>query len=75
MAISDYLKEWKLKNPERIKKIQKRWMNKKGKKDQPHNKTSIRELGVLVSESKRYLYPEGWVDELKKYYRNIEQLR
>ena len=58
-----------------ISEAQKRWMNKKGKKDQPHNKTSIRELGVLVSESKRYLYPEGWVDELKKYYRNIEQLR
>lgn len=58
-----------------IKDGQKKWMGKLGKKNKPHKETSLRILAVAVPEKQKYLYPENWEQEVKKYYKNIEQLK
>ncbi len=58
-----------------IKEAQKKWMEKPGRRNQQHKETTLRVLAVSIPETQKYLYPKNWENEIKKYYKNLEQLK
>jgi len=57
-----------------IKKADEKWMEKPGRKGQKHKGSTMRILPIEVRESQKLLYPKNWNEEVKKYYKNLEQL-
>lgn len=51
-----------------------RWLAGKGKNDHVRKDSSLRQLPLQVSGGLIGLYPEKWEDDLKGYYKNINQL-
>jgi len=57
-----------------IKKANKEWMSKPGRNNQKHKSMAMRILPVKVGKSKKDLFPENWNDQVRTYYKNLEQL-
>jgi hypothetical protein len=59
-----------------LSKAAEEWFFHKVKRDgEKHNDVGIRVLWLKRNPEKRPTYPEDWEQELKKYERNIEQLK
>jgi len=46
-----------------------------GRKGQARKSTSLRIMPVVVSKYNESFYPKTWENDLKKYYKNIKQLK
>jgi hypothetical protein len=58
-----------------IKKAHKKWENTPGKNNKEHSKTnSLRIMPVELKGKDLLYYPKNWEKEVKKYYKNLEQL-
>lgn len=52
----------------------KKWLSTLGKKNQKRNDTNMRKLPIILKGEDKTLYPSNWEEELKQYYKNIDQL-
>lgn len=52
-----------------------KWHATPGKRNQQRNDTPIRKIPLFVRGQDKMYYPANWEGELKKYYKNIKQLR
>lgn len=57
-----------------LKESEKLYRSTPGKKGQQRKGTSLRILPLITSNFYRSLYPKNWEDELKGYYKNLDQL-
>ncbi len=58
-----------------LKESEEKYRNTPGKKGQKRKGTTLRILPLEISEFYKNLYPKNWTEELKKYYKNINQLK
>ncbi|MFA6397763.1 MAG: hypothetical protein WDK96_02880 [Candidatus Paceibacterota bacterium] len=60
-----------------LKLVHKKWLKTLDKKGNKHTDSSIRLLDLLHLESREVIkrfYPKDWQNEVKKYYKNLNQL-
>lgn len=58
-----------------LKESEKKYRNTPGKKGQKRKGSSLRILPIISTDFYKSLYPKDWEEELKKYYKNIDQLK
>ncbi len=52
-----------------------KWLANLGKRNQQRNDTTMRKIPIVLRGEDKKLYPSNWENELKKYYKNIKQLK
>lgn len=58
-----------------IQKAHKKWETTPGKNNKQHSLTNtMRILPIELRGSYKTLYPAGWEEEVKQYYKNLQQL-
>lgn len=57
-----------------IQKAHKKWEEAPNKDGNRHGFSTIRILPIEMTEGQRQYYPLKWEEEVKKYYKNLEQL-
>ena len=57
-----------------IRQAHKKWENTPGRNNRPHGKSTVRILPIELRGNERIYYPGEWTTEVKKYYKNLEQL-
>lgn len=51
------------------------WLDKPNRKGKKHKDSDLRNLWIEITKTSKDLYPKDWKEELKQYYKNIEQLK
>ena len=51
------------------------WLKTPGRNNRQHNSSTLRILPVEVRESSLKLYPKNWSNDVRQYYKNINQLK
>lgn len=57
-----------------LKRSEELWMKTPGRNNRVHNSSPMRILPIEARESQIPMYPKDWNEEVKKYYKNLEQL-
>lgn len=57
-----------------IKNSHKKWLNTPNLKGGKHGHSDVRLLPFEMTKGEKQYYPENWEDEIKKYYKNLDQL-
>jgi ADP-ribosylglycohydrolase len=57
-----------------LKQSDELWLKSPGRNNSVHNGSTMRILPIEVRKSQLSFYPENWNEEVKKYYKNLEQL-
>lgn len=58
-----------------IKTSEEIWLKTPGRGNRQHVSSGMRILPIEVRASQATFYPENWNTEIKKYYKNLDQLR
>jgi hypothetical protein len=57
-----------------IRTAHRRWLQTPRRNGKPHKDTTMRSLPIKVTKSETSLYLENWDEDVKKYYKNLDQL-
>jgi len=57
-----------------MKESHRKWKNTPGRNNRAHGTSSVRCLPIELRGSDKLYYPKNWEAEMKKYYKNFDQL-
>ena len=58
-----------------IKDAHQKWTITPGRNNKAHGKSDIRILPIELRGAQNIYYPKAWIKQVKKYYKNLDQLK